>query len=592
MTKRYLRIHYDKYNKIYIFKNGKKIYVNDKNKKEIRDKIKYKIYIKKKHKKHKIKKNKIIDIMDKLVDFLIFKKKRNVRVKKKDKQIISQNETKSEISGVSLKNNMDNLILKQSELEDILLKNNLTVKDNKIIKQKGLPAIENKRPFQGLEYIGNDKNNENLIFKTLDNDIILFKKGNTDIEIEFQKQIEDVTYELSNLQNKYDNKIQKFEIFKKKKKEEINQLENEITEHDNKLKFQFEKILVQDDLIKNKDQELKNKLSLLKKVLDSKKNEIKKISNDMEAHKLDLNLNLLKNKLQYNVFNSLASKQSPDLLNDLLKKSGFDYKINGLIVKNNLSNYIKNINKEAIIKNIKYDNLINNYKEIFNSSGYSVNNIKNVLNKKTNTMKLVDKNIIKKSDYDNIIKLYNELTILKNDKKNITDKNIKLNELFNNQKKELEDIYEKNVEFKELIKDINIEEDIEEDIEEEKEIINQGYGNNNNDGLSIDEINQVMLKYNKYIGTYTSDQIDNLIKDIKQKNMKIFGAIILVLNSNKFGHFISIYGDLKNEYVIECYDSLAILNNNPPKKYKNIIDNIYNKFQKLINDMDIKYLCK
>ena len=43
-----------------------------------------------------------------------------------------------------------------------------------------------------------------------------------------QKQIEDVTYELSNLQNKYDNKIQKFEIFKKKKKEEINQLENEI----------------------------------------------------------------------------------------------------------------------------------------------------------------------------------------------------------------------------------------------------------------------------------------------------------------------------------------------------------------------------
>lgn len=58
------------------------------------------------------------------------------------------------------------------------------------------------------------------------------------------------------------------------------------------------------------------------------------------------------------------------------------------------------------------------------------------------------------------------------------------------------------------------------------------------------------------------------------------------------GHYISIYGDLKNEYVIELYDSLALLNNNATKKYKYEIDKIYNKFQKLINDMNIEYICK
>jgi len=94
-----------------------------------------------------------------------------------------------------------------------------------------------------------------------------------------------------------------------------------------------------------------------------------------------------------------------------------------------------------------------------------------------------------------------------------------------------------------------------------------------------------MYPFNYYLGCYSNDQLNNIIKYIKKNDLKKFCFIINSLNSKdykKLGHWIAVYGDFNEDLSLEYFDSYG---NKPNKEFKN-------KFKKLLEDMQIEHYVK
>ena len=106
--------------------------------------------------------------------------------------------------------------------------------------------------------------------------------------------------------------------------------------------------------------------------------------------------------------------------------------------------------------------------------------------------------------------------------------------------------------------------------------LGQGKNNKlNNEALTTKDINNIMFPYKYYIGCFSNDQIDDIIKYIKKNDLKKFCFILNTLNykdKKNIGHWVSIYGDLEDEDTLEYYDSYGDQPNKEiKKKLKNLI---------------------
>lgn len=101
-------------------------------------------------------------------------------------------------------------------------------------------------------------------------------------------------------------------------------------------------------------------------------------------------------------------------------------------------------------------------------------------------------------------------------------------------------------------------------------------------GLFNFEIDKIMSPFKNYIGTFTLNQVNEIIKIIKDNNLKTFSFIINTLtNKNKnVGHWIAIYVDFINNLSVEIYDPLA-------KERKDMYNLIYDKIKNLIDYFEI-----
>lgn len=114
--------------------------------------------------------------------------------------------------------------------------------------------------------------------------------------------------------------------------------------------------------------------------------------------------------------------------------------------------------------------------------------------------------------------------------------------------------------------------------EEEQE--GQGF---NKGGLYNMEIDKIMKPFKDYLGCYANDQIDILIKYIKDNNIKKGGAIINTKNlKDKEGHWVAIWFDTIDDCEFNYYDPFG----NNPKSY--FID----KFKQMFQDMETECYIK
>lgn len=97
-------------------------------------------------------------------------------------------------------------------------------------------------------------------------------------------------------------------------------------------------------------------------------------------------------------------------------------------------------------------------------------------------------------------------------------------------------------------------------------------------GLFNYEIDKIMSPFKNYLGTFTLNQVNQIIKIIKDNSIKSFSFIINTLtNKNKnIGHWIAIYVDFLKSMSVEIYDPLAKdrkdMYNLIREKIKNLID--------------------
>jgi hypothetical protein len=254
---------------------------------------------------------------------------------------------------------------------------------------------------------------------------------------------------------------------------------------------------------------------------------LKKLNKNAEQIR-EYEIDKQKKILQQKVFDSFINKPVIQF-NNLLQKSGFVFQAPAKkTIKETFLNqhYIPKINDEAHEKNIKYNKLINEFSRIYENKEQDFN--------------------IPEEQYNDIMQEYENLKIIKQKPKDL-------------------------FEIDKLIK---------------KQEDNDGEGLNNDDGLTMEQIDYVMTKYKKYLGTYTDSEIDKLIDKIKNNKILRGGAIILI-----YQHYIALYFDLKNELTIELYDPLGIVTENT-QRFKYFVDKLYNKLQKMINNMNIDYLIK
>jgi hypothetical protein len=97
-------------------------------------------------------------------------------------------------------------------------------------------------------------------------------------------------------------------------------------------------------------------------------------------------------------------------------------------------------------------------------------------------------------------------------------------------------------------------------------------------GLYNYEIEKIMKPFKDYLGCYANDQIDILIKYIKDNNIKKGGAILNTNNlKDKEGHWVAIWFDTIEDCSFEYYDPFG---NNPKSSY------LINKFKQLFEDLE------
>lgn len=122
--------------------------------------------------------------------------------------------------------------------------------------------------------------------------------------------------------------------------------------------------------------------------------------------------------------------------------------------------------------------------------------------------------------------------------------------------------------------------------EEEEEQQQEGEGLNkvNKGGLYNTDIDKIMKPFKDYLGCYANDQIDILIKYIKDNNIKKGGAIINTNNlKDKEGHWVAIWFDTIDDCSFEYFDPFG---NNPRS------NNFINKFKSMFEDMETECYIK
>lgn len=271
-------------------------------------------------------------------------------------------------------------------------------------------------------------------------------------------------------------------------------------------------------------------------------------------------------------------------LNDNINLKNDNNKFNLAIEeeKNELIPYKNEINN---IDNI----LLNFWNKIIKIRDEGINKIKEIEEEKKN---LIDDFNKKKIDEEKLNEKINNYNLIIDDykKKNLSlsadliDSNIK--KIKKKEAKELLEKYnipfEKNLKIKDLkkilideVEKIRLLRNVNENliIEEEK---GEGEGIKNlNDGLTIENINNIMSPFKLYIGTFLIDEFEIIEKIIIDNKFKKFGFILLNLNKNskKIGHYIAIFCD---SLWIEIFDPLGSnnLNNKIINKIKNLFEKI------------------
>lgn len=118
------------------------------------------------------------------------------------------------------------------------------------------------------------------------------------------------------------------------------------------------------------------------------------------------------------------------------------------------------------------------------------------------------------------------------------------------------------------------------ELEEIKDEEGNGVKNFSNDGLWIDEVDDIMKPFKYYIKTIMEDEINYIINFVHENKLKKFSFILLNLNKkwkSNVGHYIAIYVDCINDLWCEIYDPLW--KNNLWNKIIEIIKNLLEKLK-------------
>lgn len=122
--------------------------------------------------------------------------------------------------------------------------------------------------------------------------------------------------------------------------------------------------------------------------------------------------------------------------------------------------------------------------------------------------------------------------------------------------------------------------------EEEKNKNNEegmGKSNKYGDGMTINEINRIMIPIKYYCETILYTNLEHIKKYFTDANQKIYSFIMLIIKPNKnYGHFTACYIDFNN-FCCEYYDWYG---DHPPNHLFN------NVMSEIFNDMNINRMMK
>lgn len=344
-------------------------------------------------------------------------------------------------------------------------------------------------------------------------------------------------------------------LWKEKKKEFI-EIENK-----NKYKKQKE---IKNKIIRQEYSNIKNYYNLIEENYEDLLNKIDENINNFNSNFLSnffkTNKREIKDKLKF--FNNLEREEKIIFYIDRMKELN-----------------INNINKEFLKQGIKKkqiyqnQNIFENYDEVKQMENEYDDKILNVQEKKKiNTEEFNEPSIFVKTK-QSLYESPKKLSFFESPIQKIKEEEDEFIEpIFENEKDEKED--------EEKIHMINVYQRQNKYDDEELDFSN-GL-NKNKIGLNNLQIDKILSPFKEYIKTISLNNIDNIIKYIKQNNLKKFCFIINTLNEgvNMIGHWIAIYVDLINDMSFEIYDPLA-------KEKRNVYNILHQKFTELFNYFEI-----
>ena len=418
-------------------------------------------------------------------------------------------------------------------------------------KNKGLKYIMFKNKKLYLDYSNKNINDDNVI-KILKK--LTKKKRKRNINKKYiKKNIKNLITE--NIGTKLSSGINQpnLNLFQQLKSEYDNQKTNLKEE----IKNLTEKVK---DVEKNKIIQNKDGTYIFNDKIYNSKEEIKNFINEQSEN---TKKKIIENNDDITFLNNIISNKQA---NNFLNSSNYSYNTDNILEDYDSKENIKNdkiiLNESIIEEEKEQEKNINN--NLYNSL---INEINDDVDKRLNNIQFEKlKNGKIKSSRDNFNKLKlefkNEIPILKSETNNI-------NTFINKIKDEKFNIYLQNDKNK-LLK---------------YQQLGNGINKNNDEALTTQDINNIMFPFNYYIGCFSNDQIDKIIKYIKKNDLSKFCFILNTLNykdNKKIGHWVSIYGDLTDEYTLEYYDSFG---NEPNKELKR-------KLKNLIADLQPDYYLK
>lgn len=314
-----------------------------------------------------------------------------------------------------------------------------------------------------------------------------------------------------------------------------------------------------------KQKEIKNKI--IRQEYSNIKNYYNLIEENYEdlLNKIDENINNFNSNFLSNFFktNKREIKEKLNFFNNLEREEKIIFYIDRMR-ELNINNINKEILKEGIKKKQIYQNLniYKNYDEVKQMENEYDNKILNVQEKKKiNTEEFNEPSIFvktKQSLYESPIQKIKE------------EEDEFIEPIFENEKEPIFENEKEQDENEERQNEYN-----------DDSIFSNGL-NTNKIGLNNIQIDKILSPFKEYIKTISLNNIDNIIKYIKQNNLKKFCFIVNTLNEGtKFiGHWIAIYVDLINDMSFEIYDPLA-------KEKRNIYNILHQKFTELFNYFEI-----